>query len=100
MNGATIIIIFASVGFIVMGLAMLKSEKLENILILSNMYKDTKKYIKFNGKFNVGIGVIGLMVALINYFIGQESSYIVIVFIAIMLFATIIQKILGKKYKI
>lgn len=100
MNGATIIIIFASIGFILMGLVMLKSKKLKDILITSNMYKDTDKYIKFNGKFNVSIGAIGLVVALINYLIGQESSYVVIVFIAIMLLATITQKIVGKKYKV
>lgn len=99
MNGSIIIIIFASIGFIIMGLVMLRSKKLKDILIASNIYKDTEKYINFNGKVNLVVGYIGLAAASIDYLWSEESSYIVIIFIAIMLSATIIQKVVGKKYK-
>lgn len=99
MSETTIIIVFASLGFILMGTVMLKNEKLENILTTSNMYKDTKKYMQFNGKFNIVLGVIGAILAFINYIMPTASNYVVIIFIVIILIATIAQKILGKKYK-
>lgn len=100
MSGTTIIIILASIGFILMGLLMLKNKKLKEILISSNMYKDTDKYIKFNGMFNIYIGILGLILGGIDYILVEKSNYIVIIFIVCMLISTIAQKIVVRKYKI
>lgn len=100
MNATTIILIFASFGFIVMGVLMLKSKKLKEILASSGMYKDTNKYIDFNGKFNISIGFVGLGVSILNYFFEGKSNYIIISFILIILIATIVQKVMVKKYKV
>ena len=99
MDGITIIIILGSLGFITMGLVMLNNKKLREILTSSNIYKDTDKYINFNGKFNIFIGVIGLVLGVIAYFLGNNSKYIIYFFIAIMLISTIVQKLVVKKYK-
>lgn len=100
MSGTTIIMGVASIGFVIMGLVMLKNKKLKEILISSNMYKDTEKYINFNGKFNISVGIVGLVLMILDYLLEDKSNYIVIIFILIMLIATIAQKIVGKKYKI
>lgn len=100
MNVTTIIMGFASIGFIIMGFIMLKSKKLKEILIISSMYKDTEKYICFNGKFNISVGIIGLVLIILDYLLDQKSNYIVIIFILFMLMATVAQKVAGKKYKV
>ncbi|MGL5354347.1 MAG: hypothetical protein ACRDA5_13670 [Clostridium sp.] len=99
MSQTTTIIIFASLGFILMGTVMLKNQKLEKILDSSNLYSDTRKYIKFNGQFNIVLGVIGAILAFVNYILPTDSNYVVIIFISIILIATVVQKIIGKKYK-
>lgn len=100
MSVTTIIMILASVGFIIMGLVMLKSKKLKEILAISNMYNDTEKYINFNGKLNMLMGIIGLILGIMDYILNQQSNYIVIVFIISLLVIIIVQKVVGKKYKV
>ncbi|MGL5087469.1 MAG: hypothetical protein ACRC68_17415, partial [Clostridium sp.] len=78
---------------------MLKNQKIEKILDSSNLYSDTKKYMKFNGQFNIVLGVVGAILALVNYMLPTYSNYIVIIFISIILIATIAQKLIGNKYK-
>ena len=100
MDVTTIIIIAASIGFIVMGLVMLNSKKLKDILSSSSMYKDTEKYVKINSKFNILMGTIGIGLGILNYLLSEKSNYIVIAFIATILVLTTVQKVIGKKYKV
>ena len=100
MDGISIIIIAASIGFIIIGLIMLKSKKLKEILTISNMYKDVEKYINFNGKFNILIGAIGIGLGIINTLLEEKSNYIVIAFVVTILFSTIIQKIVKNKHTV
>lgn len=100
MDVTTIIIIVASIGFIIMGFVMLNSKKLKDILSSSNIYKDTEKYVNFNGKFNILMGIVGIGLGILNYLLSEKSNYIVISFIATILILTTLQKIIGKKYKV
>ena len=100
MRMETVIIIIASIGFIIMGLVMLKSKKLKDILISSKLYKDVDKYINFTGKSNILLGGIGILLGTLDYIIDGASNYIVIALIVIILLLIIIQKVVGKKYKV
>lgn len=99
MRGSTIVMIMASIGFILIGLVILGSKKIESLMSDVKIYTDTKKFISFNGMFNIGIGVVGLLLGILDYFYAELSKYIVIVFIIIMVTASLLQNKLSKKYK-
>jgi hypothetical protein len=99
MRGSTIIIILGSIGFILMGLLSLKSKKIKKFLDNSGVYSDIDKFIKFNGIFNISIGLVGVALGIADYILVEESKYIVIIFIAVIAISSLIQRIIGKKYR-
>ncbi|GAB6168532.1 hypothetical protein JCM1393_09920 [Clostridium carnis] len=99
MRASTIVMIVASIGFILMGLAILKSKKIKKTLENSSAYSDLEKFIAFNGNFNVVVGLIGLVLGILDFFLEDKSKYIVIIFIIIMVASSIIQNKKGKSYR-
>ncbi|WP_300382205.1 hypothetical protein [Clostridium sp.] len=99
MSYITKVIIIASIGFIIMGITYLKSQKIKNSLKESELYKDSDRFIKFNGIFNISIGSIGILVGIINNFIPESSRIIAIIFSGVIIILSIIQNVYSKKYK-
>lgn len=99
MRATTIIMTVASIGFIIIALSVLKSKKLRNVLEQSNVYSDSNKMLKFNGFFNLSIGIIGLILSTLDYFFYEKSKIIVIIFIVVTILGSLIQSIMGKKYR-
>lgn len=99
MNYITKVIFVASVGFMIMGVTYLKNEKIKKSLRESGLYKDADGFIKFNGIFNISIGLIGILVGISNYFFPEVSKKIVTVFAGLIIFVSIIQNIYSKRYK-
>ena len=99
MRGTTIIMVLASLWFLVLGISILKIKKIREILENSSVANDKTSYVKFNALFNVSLGVIGIVLGIIDYFLGQYSLYIVVGYAIIMVSAGFIQSKLSSKYK-
>ncbi len=99
MRGSTIIIILGSLGFIIMGLISIRSKKIKNMLKNSGAYNDINKFMKLNGIFNMAMGIIGIIIGIIDYFLVEQSKYVVISFIILIAILSLIQNITLKKYK-
>lgn len=99
MRGSTIIIILGSLGFIIMGLISISSKKIKNMLKNSGAYNDINKFMKLNGIFNMAMGIIGIIIGIIDYFLVEQSKYVVISFIILIAILSLIQNITLKKYK-
>lgn len=99
MSYTTKIIFIASIGFIIMGVTYLKSEKVKKSLRNSGLYKDADGFIKFNGVFNISIGFIGVLVGVSDYFFSEISRQIVTIFGGLIILLTIIQNMYSKRYK-
>ena len=99
MNYTTKVILIASIGFIIMGVTYLKNEKIKKSLRESGLYKDADGFIKFNGIFNISIGLIGILVGISDYFFPEASRKIVTIFAGLIIFVSIIQTIYSKRYK-
>ena len=99
MSYTTKVILIASIGFIIMGVTYLKNEKIKKSLRESGLYKDADGFIKFNGIFNISVGLIGILVGISNYFFSEFSRRIVTVFAGLIIFVSIIQNIYSKRYK-
>lgn len=100
MRITSIIMLLASIGFILMGIIILKSKKLRGFLINSYAYKDPDKFISMNGRSNIGIGIVGLILSGLDYLFTDKSKYIVIIFILVISVLSFIQGQMGKKYRI
>ena len=87
----SIIILFGSIGFVLMGFFALYVSTKEN-----RTTKEQKQYIKVNGLLNIAIGAIGTIIGTVSIFY-KDSSRIAIIEIFI---TTIIQLFISKKYKI
>lgn len=99
MSGTNIILMVISICFIILGVGILYNKKVSSIMEESSGTDNTMKYIKFNAKFNIGLGAIGVVLGIINIFLSQYSKQILMVYVVMMIVAAPLQKILNKRYK-
>ncbi len=99
MSGSTLIILLASLWFIIFGLLILYNKKVRNIMETGSRVTNKEAYVKFNGKFNLILGVIGLLLGALDYFIKGYTLVFVIIFIIMMFGASVLQSLSAKKYR-
>ena len=95
----TLVMIFGSLGFIIMGLFNLFSKKLKELFISSGLYNDVDNFIKYTAIFNFIIGIVGIVLGFMNYVTHNQSTIIIIIYIVTNFILNMIQKITLKKYK-
>ena len=91
----SIIILFGSIGFVLMGFFAVYVSTKEN-----RTTKEQKQYIKVNGLLNIAIGAIGTIIGTVSIFYKDSSRIAIIIFIIAIFITTIIQLFISKKYKI
>ena len=95
----TLVMIFGSLGFIIMGLFNLCSKKLKELFRNSGLYKDVDNFIKYTAIFNFIIGIVGIILGFLNYIIHNQSTIIIVIYIVTIFILNMIQKITLEKYK-
>ena len=99
MRSVTIVMALASAWLIIFGALILKGKAMDKAIDKrKEEIKDLKNYMKFNGIFYIIMGIIGIILTLIEYFMGGSNT-IIIIFIVIMIGSGFIQGFMGKKYK-
>lgn len=99
MKSTTLVILLGSLGFIIMGVISLLSKKTKKYFKESGVYKDVDKFMKYNGTFNLSIGIIGAVLGILDIILVEKSKYIIVVYIVFTLTLSIIQNKLLKKYR-
>lgn len=99
MKTTTIIMIVASLWFIVFGvLAFLNRGLSGRMKAYLSGVKDKEAYLKFNGIFNIFTGLIGIILGIVDYFL-KNNIIAVLIFIFLIVLAAPIQGILGRKFR-
>lgn len=98
MRLSTIIILLASIGFILMGI-ITSNNKAKNLLQNTGVFTDVDKFIKVNLIFNLLIGIIGICLGIVDYMLIEKSRYIQISFIIVIAVLSLIQRSIGKNYR-
>lgn len=93
------VILIVSIGFIIIGTTYLKNKKIKKILRECGLYKDANGFIRTNGIFNISIGVIGILIAISDYFVPEFSKNSLTIFGLLIIILLFIQKIYCKRYK-
>lgn len=99
MDKVTIIIVFSSIGFLLMGSFILCSKTVKSIMVTEENYSKCNKFIKRNGYLNIFVGVIGIFIAIVNSFNEKWTKILIIIFIIMIVILYSLQYILGKKYR-
>ncbi len=99
MSGSTFIILIASLWFIIYGFMMFKSKVMRDIIGEGAKVKDKEGFLIANGKFNIIVGILGIILGVIDIFIYGYSIVFVIIFVIMMFVATFSQRIIGNKFK-
>lgn len=99
MKSTTLIMLLGSFGFLIIGLISLLSKKIKKYFKESGVYKDTDKFMYYNGVFNLSIGLIGIILGLLDIILTEKSKYIIVIYIAFIFILSIIQNKMLKKYK-
>ncbi|WP_066896299.1 hypothetical protein [Clostridium nigeriense] len=99
MKSTTLVIFLGSLGFLLMGLVSLLSKKTKKYFKESGVYKDVDKFMKYNGIFNLSIGIAGSILGILDILLEGKSKYIIIIYIVITLTLSIVQNKLLKKYR-
>ncbi|MBK1810290.1 hypothetical protein JHL18_06545 [Clostridium sp. YIM B02505] len=97
MKLTTIIIEIASIVYIIFGVLVLFSKGLRKNVERSNA-KDINGYIAFNGKFNLILGIIGVVIGGLDYFLPSLTKVWIGVFLVIMIFSSVIQGKMSKRF--
>lgn len=99
MDKVTIIIVFSSIGFLLMGSFILCSKTVKSIMVTEENYSKCDKFIKKNGYLNIFVGVTGIFIAIVNNFNEKWTEILIIIFIVMIVILYLLQYILGKKYR-
>lgn len=99
MKSTTLVIFLGSLGFLIMGIVSLLSKKVKKYFKESGVYNNTDKFMKYNGIFNLSIGIIGVILGISDIFIQEKSQYIIMIYIILTLTLSVIQNRLLKKYR-
>ncbi|MGG7060077.1 hypothetical protein ACQPUZ_17615 [Clostridium tertium] len=99
MKSTTLVILFGSIGFIIIGLISLLSKKMKRYFKESGVYKDTDNFMKYNGIFNLSLGLIGLILGILDIILVGVSKYIIVIYIIFIMTLSILQNRTLKKYR-
>ncbi|WP_315111044.1 hypothetical protein [Clostridium intestinale] len=99
MRGTTVIMVLASLWFLILGTSILLSKKVRGIIESASIANDKTAYVRFNAFFNLCLGGIGVLLGVVDYFFKEYSLYIVGAYAVIMISAGLIQGRLSARYK-
>ncbi|MFU7516587.1 hypothetical protein [Clostridium sp. HCS.1] len=99
MKSTTFIMLLGGFGFLIIGLISLLNKKIKKYFKESGVYKDTDKFMYYNGIFNLSIGLIGIILGLLDIILTEKSKYIIVIYIAFIFILSIIQNRVLKQYK-
>ncbi|MBL4931458.1 hypothetical protein [Clostridium paridis] len=98
MRGTTIIMILASLVFIIIGILILLNKKIAGVIGGGMSPENHKAYIKFIGTFYLSVGSICMIFGILDYFFAKYSLLFVILFALIMISSSMIQMKIATKY--
>lgn len=99
MKSTTLIMFLGSFGFLIIGLISLLSKRIKKYFKESGVYKDTDKFMYYNGVFNLFLGLVGIVLGILDMIFTEKSKYIIIIYIIFIFILSTIQNKLFKKYK-
>lgn len=99
MKITTLIMFLGSFGFLIIGLISLLSKRIKKYFKESGVYKDTDKFMYYNGVFNLFLGLVGIVLGILDMIFTEKSKYIIIIYIIFIFILSTIQNKLLKKYK-
>ena len=99
MKITSVVLVLGSLGFIFMGVVSLLSKKIQVYFKESGVYKDSEKFMKYNGIFNLVIGLTGLILGILDIFLSDKSKILIVLYIIMIVTVSVIQKIILKKYR-
>ncbi|MCI6693902.1 MULTISPECIES: hypothetical protein [unclassified Clostridium] len=99
MKSTTLIMFLGSFGFLIIGLISLLSKRIKKYFKESGVYKDTDKFMYYNGVFNLFLGLVGIVLGILDMIFTEKSKYIIIIYIIFIFILSTIQNKLLKKYK-
>ena len=99
MKSTTLIMFLGSFGFLIIGLISLLSKRIKKYFKESGVYKDTDKFMYYNGVFNLCLGLVGIVLGILDMIFTEKSKYIIIIYIIFIFILSTIQNKLLKKYK-
>lgn len=98
MKATTIVMFVTSIFFIIFGMLILINKDFRGKMTKSTRnIRDKEGYMRFNAKYNIIIGSLGVIVAIIDNFI-VNNKITLIMFIGVMLGASLIQSTKVKRY--
>ncbi|VYU59333.1 hypothetical protein [Clostridium tertium] len=99
MKITSVVLILGSLGFILMGLVSLLSKKMKDYFKESGVYNNSKKFLEYNGIFNLIIGITGVIFGILDYLLLDKSRILIILYIIVIVITSTIQKKVLKKYR-
>ena len=76
MKSTTLIMFLGSFGFLIIGLISLLSKRIKKYFKESGVYKDTDKFMYYNGVFNLFLGLVGIVLGILDMIFTEKSKYI------------------------
>lgn len=100
MKATSIVMLVTSLWFVIFGILVLTKNKVgEKIRIAAANARDKEGYIKFNGRFNIIVGSLGVLIGIADIFAKENSKVTLIAFVVVMMGSSFVQSMLSNKYR-
>ncbi len=99
MKSTTLIMIIGGLCFLGTGLFTYFSKGIKKKMRELDNVKNKEEYMNFTSKYNIILGLIGILLGALELFMPNQGNLFVIIFIVCMFVASIIQYKVSKKYR-
>lgn len=94
-----IVLLIPSLFMVGLGIMLLLNKNTTQKFEDGTKYNKKKEYVAFNAIFNFFIGLIGIALVVIDILLPKYQDNVLLAYIVLMVVASILQKILNRKYK-
>ncbi|GIM28301.1 hypothetical protein CPJCM30710_09670 [Clostridium polyendosporum] len=98
MRTTTLVLEVASILYMIFGIVLAFGKGLAQKLEKRSNLKDSKGYVKFIGRFNIILGIVGVVLGILDFAFPNLTKVWIITFLIIMMSSSLIQNKLTKKY--
>lgn len=98
MRKTTLILEVASILYMIFGIVLAFGKGLGKKLEKRSNFKDSEGYVKFIGRFNIILGIIGIILGMLDFIFPNLTNIWIITFLIVMTGSSLIQNKLVKKY--
>lgn len=99
MKLTSLIMGLSSIGFILIGIFVMKSKSIANSVGAKEEKDNANEFVRKNANLNITVGILGVIIAIVDLLTSSMSKILIIIFVLMISLSSLIQYSLSKKFR-